>query len=141
MKSFFDQDCLTSKVISITEFLLQTLHQDLTVFDQEHAVTWPVLLDDDIALLVDLMLQVWQDGGDEALVAFPEDRDLSEQPSTHDGQDFLSKRRGREYNIWRKYRERHKGIMQQNIYVCFNVLNGSCYKFIINHDNFEKKKN
>lgn len=61
------------------------------MLDQEHAVARPVLLDDDVALLVDLMLQMRQDGGDEAFVTVPEYRHLAEQPGTHDVQNFLHK--------------------------------------------------
>lgn len=57
--------------------------------DEEHAVARHVLVDDDVALLEHLVLQLGQDGAEEVVGGVLEQRRFSQQPAAHDRQDLL----------------------------------------------------
>lgn len=87
--------CLcTSKEVSVTELPVEVivLLQHLAVLYEKHAVSRRILLDDDIALLVHLVVQPLHDANDHIFVFVPEQWHVPEQAATHHCQDLLGKK-------------------------------------------------
>lgn len=81
----------TSKKVAIAQLCLLRLglHDDLPMVNKEHAVAGDITLDDGVSLQEDLVLQLEEDGVDEVLVSFLEQRHFPEQPAAHGRHDLL----------------------------------------------------